>query len=189
LRREDFRDALRLAVLSLAKRFNRKLDEADLNDYVDDLMWELSPKLLAQLPALLLEHRRNGLFFPSTGEIREKIVRPLLPAARDFIPYSYPQHVLGMLPAEAREALESSRKTQGRREKIPEAELRLLTDSIKAEARKRRKVEEKEREAGEHQGKTWKPLGEGMTEEAFRQLIDTQKKDFLEYNKKEKGRP
>jgi len=185
VKRHDFRDALRLAVLAVGRRFNRKFEDGEVEEYIDDLMWDLSPKLLAQLPPLLADHRRNGLYFPSTGQIRKKILRPVLPlpVARDFVPYAYPDGLIAKLPVEAKSALEAGKKGQGRREHIPEAELQRITDSIKKEARERRREEIQARQNGQTgNGKHLVLLGEGMTQDAFKKLIEREKRKFFEHN-------
>jgi hypothetical protein len=189
LKRDDFRDALRLIVVNLSKRFNRKPAEIDVNEFVDDLMFDLKPKELAQLPGLLAVHRREGIFFPSAGEIREKIERLALPA-KTYTPYSYPEQVLRRLAPEVVKALESSKRSQGRRDRIPEKDLLMITDGIKNESRQRRREEMKARESGEPVKRAaFVRLGEGMSEEEFKKFLEAEKKKFLDQTQMGKDGP
>jgi hypothetical protein len=72
MKASEFRDALKLAVLSLATRFNRTFDpdEVELNEYIDDLIFDLSVGQMANIPKALSQWRREERFFPQTGEIR-----------------------------------------------------------------------------------------------------------------------
>jgi len=166
MKREDFRDALKLAVLQVAKRFNRKLTEADLAEYVDDLMYELRPKELAQLPKLLAHARRDNKFFPTTGEIRAGVT--------GRSQYAEITDAGRLLPVQDKPP---------DWEQMTAAGLEELTEKVKAAAIQRQRELNERNPRPQVRAQKARPkkkraefarLGEGMTEEQFREMLRKQ---------------
>lgn len=172
MKRQDFRDALRLIVLQLAKRFRVKMNETELDEYVDDLMHDLPPKSLAQLPALLAKHRRDGQFMPSTGEIRAQVSKP---------------RQLTDDPETRRLLLQAKEGKPPGWEQMTEADISAMSAEIRAASRARWEKERAElpREKRPATRSTLMRLGEGMTEQQFREMLDQQKKKFQDHNRKD----